>query len=502
MCCFFPTPIPNHPIFFVQPLKPKEGRYLPAASLLGGQLQLAPEGHDPAPQDVLSLSPCPLALKSQAGYLTCHAKEESGGRHKLHLAAAVLLGLQNDHCSSSSSSASTASTTTATYNMVEVPRPGVLRRARLPLGATINVTPTLQLTNGLPYDVVGWALVPFGRQETAALRGLTLMAAGAGGDTSPAAGGGGGQQLPSGGGGGDGGFSDAGSGCGAAPGSGGGGGSPSPIAQAAAAGAAVGSAVAAPAMPSVSLLTGMQQLWAAESRGEAAAALARVVSASPPPLQLATLAASTSSVASPALAGTSGGGVTPGTRLRRTSWFAGSSIGNGMGTAAATPSLLQHASPPSQAAATAGGLATDDPPPESLARRLLAGAVLPATPRLRSSSLATPGGERAAAARGSSGQQRGAPVRLGGLPDRAALLGDACELLLLQRWCRDVLLEEFATTLSLVRVVQETKAVATAASVVTACIATVTLLFVITIIIASMTEGINCISLAVFVPCS
>lgn len=47
-----------------------------------------------------------------------------------------------------------------TQNQVEVPRSGTLRRARLPLEATIRISPTLQLTNGLPYDVLGWAIAP------------------------------------------------------------------------------------------------------------------------------------------------------------------------------------------------------------------------------------------------------------------------------------------------------------------------------------------------------
>lgn len=37
---------------------------------------------------------------------------------------------------------------------------GTLQRARLPLEATIRISPTMQLTNGLPYDVLGWAIAP------------------------------------------------------------------------------------------------------------------------------------------------------------------------------------------------------------------------------------------------------------------------------------------------------------------------------------------------------
>jgi len=68
-------------------------------------------------------------------------------RGPLHLAATVHLGLQNDPYFT-------------TQNQVEVPRSGSFRRARLPLEATIRISPTLQLTNGLPYDVLGWAIAP------------------------------------------------------------------------------------------------------------------------------------------------------------------------------------------------------------------------------------------------------------------------------------------------------------------------------------------------------
>jgi hypothetical protein len=84
-------------------------------------------------------------------------------RGALHLAATVHLGLQNDPYFT-------------TQNQVEVPRAGTLRRARLPLEATIRISPTLQLTNGLPYDVLGWAIAPL-RKEGAA--GNTAAAAAA-----------------------------------------------------------------------------------------------------------------------------------------------------------------------------------------------------------------------------------------------------------------------------------------------------------------------------------
>jgi hypothetical protein len=62
----------------MQPLKPKEGRFLPAAAALGGMLFLAPEGHLPSEHDVLRLTPSLLMLKKQQGYITCHSKPDVG----------------------------------------------------------------------------------------------------------------------------------------------------------------------------------------------------------------------------------------------------------------------------------------------------------------------------------------------------------------------------------------------------------------------------------------
>jgi hypothetical protein len=80
---------------------------------------------------VLVLLPCSQAIQ----------------RGALHLAATVHLGLQSDPYFT-------------TQNQVEVFSTGTLQRARLPLEATIRISPTLQLTNGLPYDVLGWAIAP------------------------------------------------------------------------------------------------------------------------------------------------------------------------------------------------------------------------------------------------------------------------------------------------------------------------------------------------------
>lgn len=60
----------------LQPLKPKEGRFLPAAAALGGLLFMAPEGHLPAQHDVLRLDPSLATLRLQQGYITCQPKPD------------------------------------------------------------------------------------------------------------------------------------------------------------------------------------------------------------------------------------------------------------------------------------------------------------------------------------------------------------------------------------------------------------------------------------------
>jgi hypothetical protein len=79
--------------------------------------------------------------------LYCAVLLQSIQRGPLHLAATIHLGLQSDPYFT-------------TQNQVEVFTPGTLQRARLPLEATIRISPTMQLTNGLPYDVLGWAIAP------------------------------------------------------------------------------------------------------------------------------------------------------------------------------------------------------------------------------------------------------------------------------------------------------------------------------------------------------
>lgn len=63
----------------LQPLKPKEGRFLPVVAALGGLLFLAPEGHLPAQHDVLRLQhdgPSLPVLKQQQGYISCEPKPD------------------------------------------------------------------------------------------------------------------------------------------------------------------------------------------------------------------------------------------------------------------------------------------------------------------------------------------------------------------------------------------------------------------------------------------
>jgi len=60
----------------LQPLKPKEGRFLPAAAALDGLLFLAPEGHLPAQHDVMRLDPSLPVLRLQQGYISCEPKPE------------------------------------------------------------------------------------------------------------------------------------------------------------------------------------------------------------------------------------------------------------------------------------------------------------------------------------------------------------------------------------------------------------------------------------------
>eukprot|EP00775_Hariotina_reticulata_P006353 gene6353-6586_t len=260
----------------LRPLKPKEGRFLPAAAALGGMLFLAPEGHLPSEHDVLRLTPSLVTLKKQQGYVTCHSKPERLQCGPLHLAATIHLGLQNDpHFT--------------TQNLVEVPRPGTLRRARMPLEAAIRVSPTLQFTNGLPYDVLGWALVPFGKDASLYAHGnklaghpphvplTTRLGTGTAGTAPAAAGKMPLQKVVAGAG--DGGVA---------------------VSAAQRVSSTIGSTPQELAQNGTDgRLMGMQQVWGASSKREAAVALAKVVAASGPALQR--LAAGSAAANTPAV---------------------------------------------------------------------------------------------------------------------------------------------------------------------------------------------------------
>jgi hypothetical protein len=88
----------------LQALKPKEGRFLPAAAALGGLLFLAPDGHCVAEHDVLQLQTSLLALKQQQGYVTCQSKPDVSSR-QLEVSIAMVLC---DACASCKGVAATA----------------------------------------------------------------------------------------------------------------------------------------------------------------------------------------------------------------------------------------------------------------------------------------------------------------------------------------------------------------------------------------------------------
>lgn len=104
---------------------------------------------------------------------TVSCKLQSVQRGPLHLAATVHLGLQSDPYFT-------------TQNQVEVFTTGTLQRARLPLEATIRITPTMQLTNGLPYDVLGWAIAPPHKEAAAGGAAAAATAAAAAAKAAPA----------------------------------------------------------------------------------------------------------------------------------------------------------------------------------------------------------------------------------------------------------------------------------------------------------------------------
>eukprot|EP00878_Enallax_costatus_P006928 GHUV01007260.1.p1 GENE.GHUV01007260.1~~GHUV01007260.1.p1 ORF type:complete len:2890 (+),score=849.52 GHUV01007260.1:2-8671(+) len=378
---------------YLRPLKPKEGRFLPVAAALGGLLFLAPEGHQPAEHDVLRLSVSLKALSQQQGYIQCQSKPDGIQHGPLHLAASVSQGLQTDPYFT-------------TQNLTEVPRSGTLRKARTALEASIHVRPTLQLANGLPYDVLGWALVPPDKDVTKypfiaqAVSKSGSKASGAAAKLKQ-------KMSPD--------SKSQGSAAELAHASQARSGS-SHHARTSFTGSSVAQAAAVAAAAQGNSVAGLQNVLSAGDRRAAALALGSAVAAAGTPLQVLEHLSTGDSRAS----------ATPSTPVaqtlhrRRGSWFGAVSSGSG--------SLLDH---------SIEGLA---------AQRRRASAILSPTPAA-SFRPARAAVERAAAA-------AAAPDQAGQLvPEQhpeGFHLSQACELLLLQRWCRDLLLEEFLTTVHLV----------------------------------------------------
>lgn len=286
---------------------------------------------------------------------------------------------------------------------MEVPRPGTLRRARLPLEASIHISPTLQLSNGLPYEVLGWALVPPGRDLTTGSSGAQQGSSGTADKAGKAAGGQGAREKwhlgrddpltgrPS---------------MTGAPG----------VAQAAAAAVAAGGAGSTGEQ-----LAGLQQVWQASGRREAALALSRIVATLGPAQQ----ALHQQSTALQHLSTPTANTKAQGGRIRRASWF-------GAGTAAASETE----------GATGRSSATGEVGHGSRAHSQLQ----QADGQFRRAKSST-----GAAVAGRQGTDGGAAAAgIVEQQDKVLQLSEACELLLLQRWCRDLLLEEFVTTLHLV----------------------------------------------------
>lgn len=61
----------SHQNIRLKPLRPKEGRFLPAPAALGGVLYLEPAGYLPARHDVVRLDTNVLVMKQQQGYICC-----------------------------------------------------------------------------------------------------------------------------------------------------------------------------------------------------------------------------------------------------------------------------------------------------------------------------------------------------------------------------------------------------------------------------------------------
>ncbi|GLC63393.1 hypothetical protein PLESTF_000031500 [Pleodorina starrii] len=140
-------------------LKPKEGRYLPVVAALGGSLYL--EARTPTqPQkgwcvygtskhDVIRLFPDVTNMLSQTGFiasgLPIDGRKGLYINSPLHFAVKVRVKTRTEY-------------SYTTFHSMEVPGPGLFAKASRPLEASINICPTVELTNSLPYHMEGYLI--------------------------------------------------------------------------------------------------------------------------------------------------------------------------------------------------------------------------------------------------------------------------------------------------------------------------------------------------------
>jgi hypothetical protein len=58
----------------LKPLRPKEGRFLPAGAALGAIVYLEPDGYQPTKHDTIRLSTNVHSMKKQQGYICCEPR--------------------------------------------------------------------------------------------------------------------------------------------------------------------------------------------------------------------------------------------------------------------------------------------------------------------------------------------------------------------------------------------------------------------------------------------
>ncbi|KAG1653118.1 hypothetical protein FOA52_012193, partial [Chlamydomonas sp. UWO 241] len=133
----------------MRPLAPGEGAFLPLIACLSGVVSLQPANCKPSAHDVLRLSPTLEDMWAQQGYVTCAVDHDRPGHHQRRRV------YHNNMTFAVKVEPAAWENKRENY---EALHPGEFTKAFRTLEAQITIAPTVELTNSLPYPMLGYII--------------------------------------------------------------------------------------------------------------------------------------------------------------------------------------------------------------------------------------------------------------------------------------------------------------------------------------------------------